>query len=46
MTTTQDSCKFCENSLISYISLLVKIIEEDIQAFDNHVDISGGWTFE
>ena len=46
MTTTQEPCKFYENSLLSYISLLVKSIEEDIQAFDDHVDISRGWTFE
>ena len=34
------------DSLISYISLIVKNFEEEIQLFDNRLDISRGWTFE
>ena len=35
-------CKRCKNSLISYLSLPVKSFEEDIQAFEDSVDIAGG----
>ena len=38
--------KFVGNSLMSSLSLLVKSVEEEIQLFDNHVDMTRGWTLE
>ena len=35
-------CKPCENSLISYLSLLVKSFEEEIQPSEDNVDTARG----
>ena len=35
-------CKPCENSLFSFLSLLVKSFEEMIQLFGDHVDTTRG----
>ena len=45
-TTTQCPCKPCGNFLMSFLFLLVKSFEGEIQPFRDRVDTARGYTIE
>ena len=45
-TTQGFHANFVDKTLLSYVFLLEKSIEEEIKLSNNHVDTVGGWTLE